>query len=755
MTTAEEADALKRATVLLKVKLENSPKQGEYPIALAELLFRLSRRTETAEKQIKLLTRAKELDPYDVRFRLALGLAQQTAGEYRLALDEFWAAAAVARANPHPWLLAGKLFVFLYDSSPKAKLKLIDRALESFDRALEISPGLPEAHAAKLLAATFARVSSPDRSRLLKLLPKSLLALSPDEKLIPFVSFLGASIAFSLHFPKHAFSRNPQDKLTEAERSARSRGLLALEEGLQPWLAAFPDDKKIRFTASLPRLLDADENSLKERLAAALSTSSQNGLVHLFLHQKLEEFGGPRKRMETVHGLTESTPLVSGLGREALAARNLAAREAILEGNLPEAMRIWREGLDLDPHNWAFHNNLALAALSRRDARAAACYLENSFGLLLMQWSLAPENPAPLRFLASKFESFSGRLRDAVVAALHETGTVDPSLLSAWVGETRASLAVRAFALQCEKGKCLHDAEFLHYIRKIPVIAPAPFAVPNSLRTLLEAKLTGPPPLHYEVLGVTPGMPQDELEKQAQAMRDRLQNEMRTPLPPPALSRLKERIARAEEACKILSNVEERRKYDGKCLTPSEHAFHLRRRQFVVDLHEFAQKLTEKGNRPLAALLLRAYFDTPHESIAVYFDLLQPGAMTSIRSNMTFLRYKPLVDHAQELMNANQFAEASRLLETVVASGGGSIRPVHYFLAVCGLKLEIEHIKQHGSFSGMQAWSKTNARDRAKKLGPVAKPGQELDLKALMEALQMLQRLELEQKKKEEEAKGA
>ncbi|MBK8596435.1 MAG: hypothetical protein IPN83_12825 [Holophagales bacterium] len=753
--TVAAAAALRRAAVVLKSRVDAAPANGDLVLALAEALYRLALATEAPEEKARLLARVRALDPYDPRPCLALARLRQEAGDLPAALGELRAAAVLAPGDPEPWRCLGLLFLSLYRTSAKPKLKLADRALEAFGKALQADPRDEATHLCRLAAAAEARVASPEKSRLPKVVETSLAALRPRPERVPLVASLALSAAWALHFPKHAFSRNPQEKLTEAERAARARGLSGLAAALRPWLEAFPGNASLAAANAAVELLAADDAALAERAGEALAPLEACGLFHLFLHSRLEE-AEPGRRLEHASLLGSRLPLVAGLARELLAARGLAAREAVVEGRLADATRLWKEGLELDPHNRALHHDLALAALASRDAAALETYLGNTVGLLLFSFGLDPAEKAPLLALAARHEGFAHRLRGSVQAGLAHAATLDAGLVQAWLGEARAALLVRAFVLgPASRGASpgpagtleLDDlqASFVAYAGSLPAVARGGVPIPKALRPLLDPAPSAPPPLHYEALGATPAATREEIETRASAARDEARRQQVEALArgeKPAAARAAERLARIEAASAVLSDEAHREAYRKACLPEDEHAFHLARRQLVVDLHELAQKLHEAGRHELAAEVIGVYFDTPHDQLEPYFQALQSDASRAIRSNLTALRFKPLVDAAQEEMKAERWAEAAELLRTVVASGGDGLRPVLLLLAASEMKAEMAFIEKNGRLSSYGVWTRTDARERVKRLGPAAPPAGAFDAASLLSALKAMQELE-------------
>lgn len=746
---------LRRAAVVLKSRLDASPGDGDLALALAEAFYRLALASESPEEKARLLERARGADPYDPRPHLALAALRAQAGDPRSALDSLRSAAALAPADPEPWRRAGVLLLSVYRTSARPKLRLADRALESFEKALEIEPRDEASQLGRLAAAAEARVASPDRSRVARVAPSSLGAIAPSPDRARLVATLALSSAFALHFPRHAYSTNPKERPTEADRSARADGLRALAEALRPWLVAFPGDGTLSAARAAIDLLEAPDDALTERAAEALTPLEALGLFHLFLHQRLEE-APPARRLELASALSARLPLVSGVTRELLAARGLAAREAVVEGRLAEAARLWKDGLEVDPQSRPLHHDLALAALASRDAQALEIYAANARDLLLFEWSLDRSEERPLRMLAARVEGIAHRLRAPVQVALQHAATLDGGLVRSWIGATREALVLRAILLSGDAGRpdgTLHDA-VVAWLRSRSVLATDDEPVPEALTRYLDPEPTGTPPLHFEALGLALSATKADVEAKLPTLREEARRQQAEALvhgQSEAAARAGERLARIEAAAPVLLDDAQRKAYLDGCIPEDEHAFHIARRQLIVDLHELAQKAHEAGRQDLLALVLAAYFATPHERLEPFFGALQPDASRAIRANLTTLRFKELIDAAQEEMKAERWRAAAGLLWTVFSSGGASLRPVLFLLALCEMKAEMEHVEKSGRLSGWGEFRRTDARERAKALGPASPPVGGLDPAALLSALKLLQELELLKKRQKEE----
>lgn len=708
----KEVNRLRRALLTLDGRLKEAPRNAEVAVALAETLLRLALRTEDPARRVQYLVRACQVDPYDPRLRVQLALARKREGDTQGMQGCLLAATAVAPGDPRPWLALGRFHLDRLRQGAKAKVA--DLAIDAFARAAEADPRLSEPHLGRLEAAILARVVAPEKSRLATLLPDALLALRPTVELLPRIGCLGLCMAFAIHYPRHAPLKKSakDDKQRAADRLVRRKHFQGLLAGLRPFHDRFPGDPGLSMIGAAVEILDAEDEALPEHVAAAAGRFSDARLLHLFVHQRVEEIREPERRAEVLMALAGRMPLTRGLAEEVLAALNSSARAAVQGGDHAQAERAWKQGLTLDRYSLALHHNLALLALCRRDAAALGVHLGNTVELLLTYWQLAPGGRRYLERLAARHESFAGRLRTALEQTLARAEGAPPEgdLIAAWLREAQASLALR--------GALLHEGPgtqavgmvlpgeareaLVGYIRDLGA-ATAAGGLPAALHRFLDPPLHRPPPLHYEALGIPADAPPSEVKKRytkafeelgRTVIQAQMTGEER------AAQRAIERLARLEKAYEVLSDPTRRRRYDSECIPPAEHGFHMTRRRFVQDLHDFAHTLEERKAPGLSVLLCRAYHQVPHEQIDPYFELLQPGVRTLIRNNMASLGVRPLVNAAQERMSAaaqaaGGGAEARDLLIAALAAGARGMRYVHYLLAVCELRMEEEHIEKH------------------------------------------------------------
>ena len=456
-----------------------------------------------------------------------------------------------------------------------------------------------------------------------------------------------------------------------------------------------------------------------ERVGQAAGLFTDRWLFHLTLHQKLEEVGDPLRRASVIKAVSQRVQLGVGLDRELLGSFNAAARAAILDGKLAEAERLWRRArLEVDRYCAAFHHNLALVALHRRDSANLAAHLRNTVELLLTHWWLDQDRVDLLDRLAAKHESFAARLRKTVEPAVQraEGETVDGEMLGAWVGETRAYLVLRGAIVVIERGRSPELCEALvRFLRELSMVADAVLALPSGL----SADLDPPPSAAYPA-----ALPRLRAPPRRRGRRhpEEVHRAAGAALAAPGRGRCRparsdaleaqQKLARLEEANAVLSDPGKRSAYDRQCLPAKEHAFHSARQRFISDLHDFTYELANRGATELVNLLVRAYRQTPHERIDAYFEAQQANQRKIIRDNMAAFAMKEFLDQARELMDKERWKEAYNLLTLAHSAGGASNRSVHYRLAWCELKLEIAHIREHGAPSASGTKVKTTARAR-------------------------------------------
>lgn len=702
--TQRRVAALKRAILTLRGEVERSPKNGEAALALAEALFRLANMTTDPTERMKYLRRAVQLDPYDVRSRIAVARAAWAGGDVAEAVSALDAAAALAPNDAQPPIEQG-LLLFEYARGAKKRVKPVQAALAALDRASSLDGARDDVIAVKLLVACFPTVSSPEKSPLLAMLPTTLRSLAPEPALVPFITCLGLSIAFALHHPRHAPPANAAERLTANQLAARASGLRALLDGLAPWFAAFPDDARLRMVLAAAEILLADEADLAARIASGASAFTDARLLLLFVHQKLEELDDTEKRVQVLRDVAQRGRLVAGLDRELLAALHALARAAVREGKLERAEAAWREGLRVDPYCRAFHHNLALLALHRRDAAALAQGLAHANDLTLAAVTLGVDPEGALQRLAAKHGSFAVRLQQAVAAAVDrlEAGSeLDCELLAAWLGEAQARFIAESARVIAARSGSFGPAEMgevLAFLRSLPAVADAHAAPAARLRAMLDAPLSGAPALHYEVLGVARDASAADVEKQARLMTERAQSALADAQRGEDADTLRyatERLRRVRAAAELLADPDARERYDRTTVQTVEHELHSARAAFVMTLSDMAYDLAQKKARDSIAMVVRAYRQMPRANLAAYINAANPERAKNIETTIDNVAVGSFIDHAHELLERENWRDAKALLEIAGASVGGSLRWVNYLLAVCEMNVEAEHAREHG-----------------------------------------------------------
>jgi len=729
-----EVAALKRAVLTLRSRVEQAPKDAPAAFALAEALFRLAKETPgDPARQVEYLTRAVSHDPYDARLRIALGRARVKTGDVKGGVESFVAAAGLKPKDPGPWLALGNALVAHYRAVPEAKAKMIDRALEAYDKALALDPSLHAVHAAKLHAAACARVAG----RPLKVIPTAMQSFGPTPELAPAMTWLALELAYAIHFPKHVGTKVAKDRITTDEKTAKTTAYRALLAGLETWSAhlvdadfAMPKAAIEIFDAELPDGDDEAQTATKAEafalaVLAAAPRFSDRWLLHLVVHQKLEEIADPATRVAVVRAVIGRVPLAVGMDRELFAALNAAARGALLENKAADAQKFWSDGLAIDRYCIAFHHNLALVALHQRDAASLAVHLQSAVDLQLAQWCLHGERTDLVERLAAQHAIFAARLEKSVATELGRSeGEIDPNLLAAWIGETQISFVMQAVLGALARGTA-PDAALRNvvasYLREQPAIADPGGVVPPALLDLLDP-VQRRAPHYYDWLGVVKEATAEEIEKGAEGARSSAMELLARALGTGErgmLDAAQKRLARISEAKETLLDAGKRAAYDASCITYVEHAYNKARYTFVDQLADHITALAKREKHELVRLLARAYRMVPLDRIAEYF----PGdAYDGIRTHI--INHATRLPHLRELMEQDKHAEAYQVadqalafLETWRSTRGDLGAWVNYFLAVCEYRKELAYVRLHGVNTAAGVTVLSRAKERLTALG--------------------------------------
>lgn len=689
-----DINQLRRALLTLEARHKESPRNPEIAVAIAETLVRLVMRTPEPTKRLPLLLRAAALDPYDVRVRLQLAELHARTGEAPAALRCLQAAAELSPTDPR--VSARLADMHLIRLRRGARAEVADQAIAAFDRVLHADPAAIDAHLGRLEAACLAKAAKPEKSRLSNLLPAALLAIRPSEQHLPRMAHLGLCLAFAVHYPRHI-----PEKKTKADRPAdlkqRRKLFTSLRKGLAPWFERFPAEPRLVAVQIAVEILDAEDTDLPAAITAAAERGVDPPLLELFVHQRLEEFVEPERRLEI---LTKVGPnaLRGGLDREWMATLNACARTAVHANDPARAERWWREGLASDPYSLPFHHNLALLALSRRSERSFAVHSHNTAEILLTYWQLSGPGDAHLRRLRAMHESYADRLHTLVQQRSARKGeeALDGELVTGWLRAAMAALVLQAATLGGSPPLTVHARQaVIEYLRGLSRTG-ATLALPGLLLPLMDPPLTRLPPLHYDTLDVAPDVTDEQLRGQHARLRDELQQATVQALrsrDTDALSQHQERLGKVEAAFAVLADPEQRRRYDAQCIAPDHHAYHMQRRTLVLRLHRLIQELAELRQNGLPVLLARAYSQIPHANLDAYFDPLKPGVRTAIARMMVNVAVEPLISAAVKLRGEHDGSARDLLLAAFAAGAGGC--ELHYLLCICELEREQAYIKEH------------------------------------------------------------
>jgi hypothetical protein len=717
VASAETDRALKRAVFTLVDRVGQTPRDAEAALALAEALRRVAARTPEPAARVRHLEKACQADPYDVETRLRLAAAREAAGAQDDALAALVAVTRAAPGDPRAWERLGQAYLARARRRPSDATA--GQAIAAFEEALARDPQSLVALFGRLEAACCAKVTAPAKSRLTALLPSALLAIRPSPELVPALARLAVSLAYAIHYPKHLPTSK---KLTPADVTARQNARAGLDAGLAPWSAAFPEDRRLRAARAAVALFAAEAAALLDCLSeTAPALAREPRMLHLVLHQKLEELREPQQRVEVMERLAAIAPFSEGLERELLAVLNAASRTAVRDGNPEAAADVWSRGHRADPTSPAPPHNLALLALHRKDLAEYAAQIASTVDRLVLHWILAPDGRAYLERLAARHECLADRLGQAVFEASEKQEvTISPDLLETWLGERRAALVLRAFLLcqpdaRAEAG--LRD-DLIAFLRGQTPFADLARRLPDSLLRLLDVPLSGRPLLHYAVLDVETDATPADIDAQLDLHRRQLVDglsQAREAGDEAQVALLRERLNALAEAHAALGSPAARAAYDAACIPAEEHRYHLARRQHVVELHELAQRLAG-GDRRLVANLCRAFEEIPHEGLGPYFDLIQKDALRAIRRNLLHVRFAAVLEEVQSLMAAEQWREAYELLAFALGDGADDLGFVHYLLAICELRLEAAAVEKTGRLTAPGVPIEVGARKRLAEL---------------------------------------
>jgi DNA-binding winged helix-turn-helix (wHTH) protein/tetratricopeptide (TPR) repeat protein len=415
-----------RAERILRDVIERSPKEEDAYLQLAHLY----RSNYQVDESLAVLEGGVVAAPQSGYLRLYYGYGLLWQGRYPEAIHQFEVYSRINPEEANPWDSMGEAYLIA---------GIPDRALEKYERALEIDPNFSSSHLGRVWA--FGQLGD-FRSALAELdaigenLPPHLTAdqlsffraylMSRAGRYREAEAILKDLSAQSSPSPALSTAICQFRALLDIERGRPASGLLTIDDATIPELETGPKGSGSRQLAALSMLLEGVAASRSGDLARAKQRLAELGELfdardprekwwyHLLLGELALASGDPRAAYasftqgEPTHKLMFNvTQLLSSLGGS-LIFRDGAARSKALEGDRRLAIEIYRELLRPDiGHKWTavleprFH--LELARLERQEGQQPEAM--KHYREFLELWSDAdrdlPEIVEARRFLAS------------------------------------------------------------------------------------------------------------------------------------------------------------------------------------------------------------------------------------------------------------------------------------------------------------------------------------------------------------------
>lgn len=564
---ATEIDALRERC--------KDPKERDARLALARELVHSARRMPRGDDdRLAAAAEAVELDPYCAAAWRELAHERHRRADFPRAHDAYLEAIRLlpedARLLAHHGLLLLEAF-----RDNRDRPEALEMALDAFEAAYHIDPEETLARYGLLDA----RLEAPDAESLRRIADQ-LIAIPPQHRHVrPMVA---RYLKWVLSLPGIA---EESDLLTRVSATLKQR-----------WQPVAQDRSELAWLDAAPAIRSADAEEVIARYPDWRRDLSPGALVAALVGERIDEAGGPGRRLALIERMLEKAPDDPFLNRARLYNFHIQAKRAVAIGEDASARQVWESCRQLDPTNDRILQNLALLELRR----GVAPLDSPTWELLTHHWAIKgqifPQTPVYLELLGLKSQLFAERLFDKLSRETLQRSQALP-LAERWLSSSILSVVLRGLAIRAP------ELEPIEPIAREDLRGFLSLSL-RSLLELTEASLFEPPrrlpPFLYDRVGLRKDADQETID-------DRLAEG-----------------AFPEEVREVLGRPERRRVYDRQTLSWQQHLINGDKAQWLLRLRELIQAQPSTAMTFLVQLItfsydfatLRDYFE--HEDPELY-----------------------------------------------------------------------------------------------------------------------------------------
>lgn len=549
-TLVLDPPALQRRAVELLAAVDEDGKRAAERVAAAEAHVRLVVLGAARDKELKLLDRAIDLDPYRADAYFLAALASHREGLFGAALERYEQAVALDPTNVSYRFHCG--FGFL-DAARRPWLadedatELAEAAAEQLEAALDLDPSHKPAALGAIEAAIYGKAT-----RLRDSITRVFSRVEPEEALRPAVTRLLYQAIFAFRVGK-AKNVDQKNRKTMDEIAAVARR----------WLDVFRGDAALGGVIAAASAKCETAEEICEHVADHARAIPDVRVLRLLLRERLADVADPKQRLALFEGAMARIPALDGIAHDYLQMLHLVAKRAAAEGDVAAAREAWTRCLELDPDNPATTQNLLRLALHEGDRGRAAELTDKLLDLWGLYAELSPRADVVLSRAAARArlamdEDFV-RILDNLGQEKRPTAAAVLDIVRRWLrAQALARLAAEP-SLPEQNGAALARA----------LLTGDADAVHRAAMEVLALPVRQKAPVAYFLLGVPKDAADDVILKAREEWRERIVRELANAreagVPAEPLERY---IERASEVTQALVDPAARAAYDaGTCPT--------------------------------------------------------------------------------------------------------------------------------------------------------------------------------------------
>jgi len=662
-----QASTLQQAALDCMAAAEKDPRNVEAREAAAQAHIRLVVIGAVPNRERKLLDRAIELDPYSAPAFLLAALARHRDGALSEALGYYDHACWLSPFDTEIRYHRGYALLEAArrpDLSEEEAAELAEAAAADFEAVLK---RVPE-HAPAALGA----IETAIQGKVTKLRDsmKGLFArVTPHEAFLRSITVLLYQVIFAFRVGK---AKNVDQK--------NQKTMADVTEIARTWIAAFPHDADLAGVVSAAKAKCESPEGLCEQIADYARGIPDVRILRLLMRERLAEVPDARRRLELFESAMKRIPPLDGIAHDYLQLKHLTGKRAVAEGDLTTARATWLECEEIDPDNPSVVLNLRHLASSRGDTTEVARLTARLEDLWSLYAQVSPRPDLVLMRAHARHEahvvSELDRFEQAIMEEKRPSVSEIEALLDRWlIGQALARLAV--------------DGDVRDEVSRAALSALLSFGVLSEealdvAHQVLDAPMTGDFPTAYAYLDLAKDVPDDEIPRSLEALRERLDKNIESfaaeegdPSPFQAL------LARALEETRPLLNPVTRAAYDHATVTVDRSEICRRQCDVWRRLARVAAMVSETDVAPRARIA---------EKLAeVPRTMMEPYLATAMQDGKWFevmllrIRYLGLIRRAWELFGKSEVRQALVLCEREL-TGAGEMFAAHELFATLMLR---------------------------------------------------------------------